>query len=626
MFNNIRFDGGASRPSTQREKLQAGAFQAGLIVPPKKPTTKPRNSKIYENAPTVKLPTQQPAVNDILDPNALKQRAIANKAKELNSTAIPVTSQSTPSATTNQIPNQVPNQATTTPFNPNSHVDANGNMPTQVLSAMHAIAQAKYNFENAKTDQERKQASAMAKEARALLGDQNFGSDLNAKSFSEKYGVGYQPVTVKDGKVYSGDTVVHDNGAQTNQTPTTTISNQGSPTQLAPNNLSFMDSLRKSIESQFEGQKSMLDASRTNQLTQVEKAYADAVNAGRMSVREAQEAFRQQSEMINQDTYQNSEETNLLATQRGLGNSQQMLGMQASDQSRAMGLNNNNKVNRDNRVSSIRDRINTLTTHRDLDKTRINEMYDANLRQARSQADASFNDKSFQVGFDDHQANRDFGFQNQLMDKQFGFQNQMADKQQGFDLEKMKLNQQQDLEKMKIGNDYDLEKMKSGHNLDLDKMAVQFGYQSSLQQSEFKARAEQAIQQQKFQVEAMEKEYEVARSRELAKYTKGTKEYQIREAQLKDALNQKIQEIDWQTRYKIQTDNMINSLPDGTPQAPEASWYDLYLPSTFGGLNYSDTAKALRGEPTNDEEMSKYNAQMEAIRRYNEWLEKGYQP
>jgi hypothetical protein len=82
--------------------------------------------------------------------------------------------------------------------------DSNGRRVIEDLAQLHKLALAKNKYETAKDDVTRQQASQEAAEVRKLLGDANLGSELNARQFGQKYGVNYQPVSVKNDGVYVG--------------------------------------------------------------------------------------------------------------------------------------------------------------------------------------------------------------------------------------------------------------------------------------------------------------------------------------------------------------------------------------------------------------------------------------
>lgn len=219
------------------------------------------------------------------------------------------------------------------------------------------------------------------------------------------------------------------------------------------------DYANKEADAMYKRQEALLQQQRDQALADLQKAYADAVANGQISIRDAQAAFDAQKGQIDQQAYLDSQASALAATDRGIGNSQQMAGMIASDNAREMNLHNSNMTERDKRVADITDRINAITKQKDLDLANVNNQYNAGLVAARSGVDADRFGKLF-----------DFNKDNYFMDKQ-----------QKFDLEKLSVQQKYTLEQMATAQGYDLAKMDKAQVYDLAKMAQQYGYDMGLQ-------------------------------------------------------------------------------------------------------------------------------------------------
>jgi hypothetical protein len=245
------------------------------------------------------------------------------------------------------------------------------------------------------------------------------------------------------------------------------------------------DSFLKEQESQFAQQ-------RDQQLASLQKAYADAVANGEMSVREAEEAFKTQSGEIEKQAYLDSEASKLNAEGRGIGNSQQFMGMMASDNAREMGLHNSNQGARDKRVADIRDRIKAITTQRDLDLANVNNQFANQMSGARAQAQGNLMQGLTSLFSDDLASQRDYlnnsrlqtdaqKHQKAMQDDSQLFDKVMQDDMQLHDKDIEKLRHNYTLEVMAKEFGYDIKKMDRQQIQDLAKMAKQHGYDMIMQ-------------------------------------------------------------------------------------------------------------------------------------------------
>lgn len=182
-------------------------------------------------------------------------------------------------------------------------------------------------------------------------------------------------------------------------------------------------------------QQGMLEAARQNQFTNLQKAYSDAVAQGRMSVRDAEQQFNEQSQSINQTAYQDAERTKLYGQDMGISNSQQMMGLMQGDNTRKNNLINQNMTMRDRRINDIRDRVNAITTQRDLDIANINTQYDAGMQQAMGTAMSNMTNNMFNVMQGDYTANRNHQRALELNDIEYEQAKEMMDVKQRQTLE-----------------------------------------------------------------------------------------------------------------------------------------------------------------------------------------------
>lgn len=182
-------------------------------------------------------------------------------------------------------------------------------------------------------------------------------------------------------------------------------------------------------------QQGMLEAARQNQFTNLQKAYSDAVAQGRMSVRDAEQQFNEQSQSINQSAYQDAERTKLYGQDMGISNSQQMVGLMQGDDARKNSLINQNMTMRDKRINDIKDRVNAITTQRDLDVANVNAQYDAGMQQAMGTAMSNMTNNMFNVMQGDYTANRNHQRALELNDIEYEQAKEMMDVKQRQTLE-----------------------------------------------------------------------------------------------------------------------------------------------------------------------------------------------
>lgn len=391
----------------------------------------------------------------------------------------------------------------------------------------------------------------------------------------------------------------------------------------------ILDNMRGMSDSYYESQKGMLDASKSAALADLKKSYDDAVARGEMSVREAEDAFAQQAEAINQDAYRNAENRNVVGQQRGIGNSQQFLGMQATDQARSGQLNNQNRSIRDTRIADIKTRINSLTTQKDLDINRVNEQYNANLSSARANADMAYQQQAGQLMMGDYQSQQQLQNQLQLMgqqqqynlqnmgvghnydmakmDKQNDFAFAMQDRQFANQLESMAqqfgYNSQQMIQEyalrgdqMDKGHKQDLEKMAQANGYDMQKMATQYNNQVKM----FEKQVAQSEKDMQKAIEQEQKRYELERDRALAQFNPNTDEYRIAQSQMEQANRQRQQEIMNEFRTNAYMNTILNN-----PYLSQGLTGNLQEPTPSGFGNFNQT------------EVDDYNSTLDAIRRYN---------
>lgn len=348
--------------------------------------------------------------------------------------------------------------------------------------------------------------------------------------------------------------------------------------------------LRESADGMFAQQEAMLGQARDEQIAQLEKAYADAIAQGTISVRDAEAQFQEQLSVINQNAYQDAQRTQLLGTDMGIQNSQQMVGMMQGDNARKNSMINQNMTTRDKRVNDIKDRINAIKANKDLDIASANANYNYGVAGARGQIDSQMyqnmfdmhskdmlqqNQNAFNFGL--NQMNQFNNMQNQNQQQQFTLE-QMA-KQYGYDISKMDKDQINRLEQMAKQHGYDLDAMSQSHNNNLDLNSQKYAQDLSMMREQSQLRMQEELQA-----------YDLAVERELAKYQPGTKEYEIRKGQLLDERDSLIAEIHASTMYDFQSKHMLEGGAVANPgKKPEKKWY--HLPGTLLEKNYKEDVK-----------------------------------
>lgn len=383
-----------------------------------------------------------------------------------------------------------------------------------------------------------------------------------------------------------------------------------------------------------------LDATRSQAISQLSKAYEDAVANGHISIRDAETQFNNQKAQIEQQHYADSERMGLTAQDRGIQNSQQMLGLQMTSDANSAKLINTNVSDRDKRIADIQDRMNALSKQKDLDIANANTQYNSGLLQATNQADMNMSNQQFQLGMEQWKQQQAYLQQLGMLKAQDFYQGKQQDKQNAFAHGENQANQQFDLTKLGVGNQYQLgqmdaqhgykvDEMKLNNQFDLEKLAQQFANQRSLQAQSLSAQAgmnnAKIAAGQKAQEDAIraeEAKYNTAMQRELNKFDANTPEGQIRQAQLKDQRDQTMLGYKAKLQAEAEAKSALSG-PDVAPTAPTASLnYFSALGGLLGGGAYNsdgemDFSKYYSVDPSSQ---SDYNKQMQAYQNKLNYL------
>ena len=253
------------------------------------------------------------------------------------------------------------------------------------------------------------------------------------------------------------------------------IQNNNSPIQNNNSMNDIMNALAIMSGAYMQQQQAMLEATRQNQLANLQKAYSDAVAQGKMSIRDAEDQYAQQLDAINQAAYQDAERTKLYGQNMGLSNSQQMVGLMQADNARKNSLLNQNMTIRDKRINDIRDRINAITAQRDLDIANINAQYYAGLQQAMGTAMMNMGNNAFGLLQNDYLANREHQRALELSNIEYERAKEMMDKEQRFALEKMEKEYGYSVAKAKLSASLEAQMRKAQANHELEMLYRAYG-------------------------------------------------------------------------------------------------------------------------------------------------------
>jgi len=292
----------------------------------------------------------------------------------------------------------------------------------------------------------------------------------------------------------------------------------------------------KSAEGYFTNQKGMLESAKASGIAELEKVYADAVNDGRISVREAETQFENAKAEIEQLALQDQEYTRLTAQNRGIQNSQQMIGLIQGDNARKNKLINSSMSERDLRINNIKDRINSVMQKKNLDIVNLNSQYDAGLIQARGQADMIKAEAMQNLALKNWEMSESDKYANKQMETQFN---------------------------------YKIKEMLKSHELDLDTLDVQFQNELKKMGMENSYRMGQIAAQARASAKSAQDDYALKMQRAKASITPGTPEYEVAIGQAKMERDLKIRDI---------YDTTV-----ATKQA-EAVMNNPYLPENYGGV------------------------------------------
>lgn len=265
---------------------------------------------------------------------------------------------------------------------------------------------------------------------------------------------------------------------------------------------SEMDAIKQMIkgnsDAYYQTQKGQLEANLAKQIADLEIAYNSAVEEGKLSVKEAERQFGANKADLKKQAYLQSEQTKAYGNDMGIQHSQQMVGLQQGDNQRMNSMNNQNMNERDNRVNTLKDRINAITKEKGIQTTLAKAQQASALTSAQGESmqmyNQGMNDLMQKELFTKMEQGHDFdlaGYQNkltqdnmQLEDKfkkdndttAFNRQLELVDKAQTNELIKMAINQGYTVDNMSQEQIYKLEFLGESNKLAVENMKLQHGF------------------------------------------------------------------------------------------------------------------------------------------------------
>lgn len=223
---------------------------------------------------------------------------------------------------------------------------------------------------------------------------------------------------------------------------------------------------------------------RDQQITDLQNQLDAEVANGNLSVKQAEQQFEQQKEAIYAQNYLDSEFTKAQAESRGIGNSQQLLGMEQTRQANTTSLLNSNMSDRDMKVFEINNRLNQIKSQTARNISQVNADYGYNVTGAQAEILANQGQQQLAMNLDEYNRlqNMQFSLDQQGLQQRYTQEN-MAREQQ-YTLAQMSQSQKYTLEQFAVQQGYDLAKMSVQQQYTLAQMAQQYGYDMGLQKNQ----------------------------------------------------------------------------------------------------------------------------------------------
>lgn len=431
---------------------------------------------------------------------------------------------------------------------------------------------------------------------------------------------------------------------QNNTQPTQPVTQSTQPNPIDE----ILQSITSSNQGWLDTQKAVIQGNRDTQIAELEASLNKAVQEGQLSVLEAREQFEKQKEAINAQSYIASEQTQLQGQEMGVQNSQQMLGMMASDQSRKASLVNDNIKNRDNRILAIQERIKGLTADANIQRNTIERNAQNQMLSASGQAQQNISNATTDLLKQDYftskeqdfqrwmqSSDQDFqretiannqNFQKEMVKDEQSFQTKMMDKNfantltqmavaQGYDLDKMSVQQKyamanmatahqysmkesnmkftQTLRQMSIAQGYDIQKMKQSFKNEVDFMNIQLGAEEVAKDNDYQRQLGLVEQQFELEQKAIESKYKTDLKNALKGITPGTDEYKLITGTYDQQLKQELATNNQKLLQQFTTDTILNN-PDMTT-AEKMNFFNSYSPGQAYDSQTQEVKKILEG-------------------------------
>ena len=306
----------------------------------------------------------------------------------------------------------------------------------------------------------------------------------------------------------------------------------------------MMNNLQMMSQAQLQQQKAMLDAQLNQQIMALERAYAQAIQDGKISVRDAKEQFDMEKKEVERQAYLDAERTQLYSQEMGIQNSQQMVGLMQGDNARTNELHQTARLQKERRINDISDRLNRVKQDVEFGRIDAQNQHQTGMAQSTGAINAQMYQNMFDMQRDEFNFQRNqqgqldmMNVQNQYNMNTIGREHELKLEQMAhaynLDLGKMKAQTRETLQIMEVNHGYDVEKMAIAFQQDLKKMATQHGYSASLQSQAHRNAMAQQSQRAAHAIQQEERQYQVALGRALSELTPGTPEYKVAQERMK---------------------------------------------------------------------------------------------
>ena len=288
------------------------------------------------------------------------------------------------------------------------------------------------------------------------------------------------------------------------------------------------DFYKQASEDFLDAQTANFDKQLSQQIASLEASYAEAISQGKISVRDAEAQFTAQKGEIEKQAYINNESMKVHAQQRGIQNSQQLIGLEQGANSRTTSAITGNISERDKRVNDIKDRITALTTQKDLAIGSAQADHGYNIASAQAQASQMYNQSMGGFMQEDYFTDKTQTNTERNMAIQQGYGKENMAIEQGYNKENMAIEQGYRKELSEFQNTLDISKMWVGHDINLKEFDAQLQNQFAIIDKNFgidmkmeSIRSSNAMKQISASASASAKavtdEYQIAMDREARK-------------------------------------------------------------------------------------------------------------